>query len=227
MASRFDINNLPGTEPRPMGLGALASPGLVFKRKFRWTMALQYCIGSGNSADIKTVAEEFVKVGARPQLDIEETEINYLHGKFWLPGKVTFQTMTVTYYDVGGSINSAEFANNPVTACLTSGDVPQIGGVLGFIASVYDITDPCNLNMGSSTGDYQGEALLRLYDGCGFTIEAWLMQNVWPQSVNFGELDMSSSEECTIELTLRYASLQYRSLCPAQSIDRCPCTPCA
>lgn len=246
MAVRFSIDT-PSTwgyfnqspNSRPMGLGALANPGLVFKRKFRWTLAIQFCL----TGTIQTVPEEFVKVGARPQLDVEETEINYLNGKFWIPGKVTPQTMTVTYYDVAGAI-----VNTPDTCDQTDADpniacfpcfndedlpysvgadtLPQTGTIFNWIASIYNITDPCRLEMGSKTGDYQGEGLLRLYDGCGQTVEAWLMQNMWPQSVNFGELDMASSDECTIELTLRYSSLQYRSLCPAQSIVRCPCSPC-
>lgn len=204
---------------RPMGLGVLGHPNLVFKRKFRWTMAIQYCIG-GDGSSAKDVAEEFVKVGARPQLDIEETEINYLHGKFWLPGKVTFQTMTVTYYDVAGNLGAAVDCPYP------NGTAPQINTVFGWIASIYDLTDPCNLEMGSRTGDYQGRGRILLYDGCGIPLEGWLLNNMWPQSVNFGELDMGSSDEVTIELTLRYSQVQYVSYCPAQSINKCPCTPC-
>jgi hypothetical protein len=196
------------TQPaqRNMGLGAIGTGSVIFKRKFRWTMKIIYCI----SGTQKTVAEEFVKIGARPQIDIEETEINYLHGKMWIPGKATWQTMTVTYYDVAGKAPGVNFL-----------------GLFGWIASVYDITDPTKLYMGSRLSDYEGQANIFLYDGCGNALEGWLLNNVWPQSVNFGELDMSSSEECTVELTLRYANVQYASYCPTGSIDKCPCTPCA
>ena len=87
--------------PIPMGLGAIGTGNLIFKRQFRWTMEIQYCI---NGSNYITVAEQLVKVGARPQLDIEETQIDYLHGRMWIPGKVTWQTMTVTYYDVAGAV---------------------------------------------------------------------------------------------------------------------------
>lgn len=195
---------------RNMGLGQLGSGSVIFKRKFRWTMEIQYCV----SGTAKTVASEFVKVGSRPQLDIEEQEINYLHGKMWIPGKVTWQTMTVTYYDVSGKVSG--LAGGATTL-----------GIFGWIASVYDITDPTKLYMGSRLSDYEGEGRIFLYDGCGNALEGWLLKNVWPQSVNFGELDMGSSEECTIELTLRYSNAQYASYCPTGSIDKCPCTPCA
>jgi len=213
MATDF---SLPNSAPaaRPMGLGDIGQSGLVFKRKFRWTMQIGYCF-SGSTP--KLVAEEFVKVGARPSLEIEEQEINYLHGKFWLPGKATWQAITVTYYDLAGS---GPFG----TGLTTSG--AEITSIFGWIASIYDITDPVNLHMGSAPQTYYGQALLYLYDGCGNTVEGWLLQNMFPTSINFGELDMSSSEECTVELQLRYANVQYKSYCPLQTIDKCPCGPC-
>ncbi len=208
MATTLQIDTAPAQ--RNMGLGPLGTGTLIFKRKFRWTMSLEYCTGGTP----KRVAEEFVKVGSRPQIDIEETEINYLHGKMFIPGKATWQTMTVTYFDVAGS-----------AAGLLGG--ASINSLFGWIASVYDITDSTKLYMGGKLSDYEGVATIFLYDGCGNALEGWLLNNVWPQSVNFGELDMGSSEECTIELTLRYSNVNYKSYCPTGSIDKCPCTPCA
>lgn len=192
-----------GVNGRPMGLGDLGTGGLLFKRKFRWSMEIEYCTD-------RTVAKEFVKIGARPQIDFEETEINYLHGKMFIPGKGTWQTMTVTYYDVAGSAGSGVDTNS----------------IFGWLASVYDITDSTFLFMGSRLADYEGQARIVLWDGCGNPIEGWLLNNVWPQSVNWGDLDMGSSEECTVELTLRYTNVEYASFCPAGTIDKCPCTPC-
>jgi hypothetical protein len=189
---------------REMGLGLLGDPSIVFKRKFRWTLIICFCSGS------KFVPESFVKMGARPNLDIEETQIDFLHGRFWLPGKVTFNEMQVTYYDVAGTV-----AGQPSTA-----------SIFDWIATVYDITDPTCLKMGNRA-DYEGTGIMRLYDGCGQTIEAWTIEGMWPKSVDFGELDMTSSDECTIQLTLRYRNLQYNSCCPTSAITRCECTPCA
>jgi hypothetical protein len=45
---------------------------------------------------------------------------------------------------------------------------------------------------------------LTLYDGCGEMIEGWVLENVWCQNAEFGELDMQSSEVVTCEVTLRY-----------------------
>lgn len=234
---KFNLNNLttwgafPGNVNRPMGLGLLGNDGIVFKRKFRWTMLINFCLSGGS---IQQVPEEFVKVASRPSLDIEETQIDYLHGRMWLPGKGTWQDMTVTYYDVAGTIDDLDLdpdTGSPGQICLDPfynayGVNINLTGLFGWIASTYNFLDPCTLEMGSKLGDYQGEALIRLYDGCGQTIEAWLLSNVWPKSINFGELSMESSDTCDVELTLKYSQVQYRLLCPAQTIQRCPCTPC-
>lgn len=189
---------------RPMGLGELGTSNIIFKRKFRWTMEIQFC-----EEDLKTVAKEFVKVGARPSIDIEETEINYLNGKMWIPGKATWQTITVTYYDVVSATGGID-----------------INTLFSWIASIYDITDSTCLFMGATLADYEGCGRLVLWDGCGQPLEGWLLQNMWPQAINFGDLDMSSSEEVTVELTLRYSNVTYKSFCGG-TIERCPCTTCS
>lgn len=198
----------------PMGLGALGNGKVIFKRKFRWTFEIEFCCNAkddfGNPVAPKIVAKEFVKIGARPQIDIEEIEINYLNGKMWIPGKGTWQTMTVTYYDVAGATDAGINTTS----------------VLGWIATIYDFTDPFCLPMNSVPEQYEGIARLILWDGCGNPLEGWILRHVWPQSVNWGDLDMSSSEECTVELTLRYSEVSYKSYCPPQILDKCPCGPC-
>jgi hypothetical protein len=183
-----------------MGLGKLGLPTTRFKRKFRWTFALDVCGG-------KKVPEWFVKSGARPNLEIEEQEINFLNAKTWIPGKGTWQTINIVYYDV---IAAGEDA---------------VSALLSWLASVYDFTNPEQLNMGATTQDYSGTGTLTLYDGCGSPMEIWTLKDAWPTGVDFGELDMSSSEECTISLTLRYTKVKYQPKCGG-GVSPCPCTSC-
>lgn len=192
---------------KAMGLGALGDGKVIFKRKFRWTFEIEYCC---NAVQPKLVAKEFVKIGARPQIDFEEVEINYLNGKMWIPGKGTWSEMTVTYYDVAGATNAGLNTTS----------------VLGWIATIYDFTDPFCLPMNSVPEQYEGKARLILWDGCGNPLEGWILRHVWPKAVNWGDLDMSSSEECTVELTLRYSEVSYKTYCPPQILDKCPCGPC-
>jgi len=181
-----------------MGIGRLGFNNLIFKRKFRWTFEL-YDICGG-----RRIPPHYVKLAARPNLTIEETEINYLHAKTWLPGKASWETMTVTYYDIA---------------------TIDVKPLYDWLASVYEFTNPVTLRMGSTRRDYAAKSLLFLYDGCGQELERWRMSDVWPQAINFGELDYSSSEEATIELTLRYSEVEYTPLCPQFAIQPC-CSPC-
>jgi hypothetical protein len=179
----------------PMGMGPLGGTDVVFKRKYRWTFSINTPCGP-NSID-----PYVVKLAARPSLTIEETEINFLHGKMWIPGKGTWETITVTFYDIGNDSSMA--------------------GLYDWLATVYDFTDPICLNQSSKRGNgrsggYSGEVTLTLYDGCGTPMEAWKLGNCWPQAVNFGELDYSSSEEVNIETTLRYSEVQYTNYCGPQ-----------
>jgi hypothetical protein len=176
-----------------MGLGDLSKPDLVFKRKYRWTFQVEPFCGP-------VIPAAFVKLASRPNLTIEETEINFLHGKMWIPGKGSWETITVTYYDIGNA-----------------GD--GITGLFSWLATVYNFTDPEGLSQsskignGAGSGGYAAIGYLDLYDGCGVAMEEWKLEQLWPQAINFGELDYSSSEEVTIELTLRYTNVTYTPFC--------------
>lgn len=182
----------------PMGLGRLRNTTL--KRKFRWTFVVNNICKGGS------IPASFVKLASRPNLSVEETEINYLNAKTWIPGKGTWETITVTYYDVGES---------------------DMGPLFTWINSIYQIGPNAlrEQKQSSNPKDYAATGILTLFDGCGNGVEKWTLFNLWPQAVNFGELDYSSSEEVTIELTLRYDSVEYQNCCGAFNLASC-CTPC-
>lgn len=194
---------------RDMGLGRIADPDIVVKRKFRWTFELISPCGG------VSIPENFVKSASRPNLSIEETQIDFLHGRMWLPGKATWEPITVTYYDVGGGGGS------------------DILTLFSWLATIYNFTDPVGLHMSSvkgqnvggggtsGSGGYAGLARINMYDGCGKAMEQWQLGNVWPQAVNFGDLAYEDSGEVTIELTLRYSDVQYTNYCPGGQLNVC------
>lgn len=185
-------------EKIPMGIGQLGFKNLNFKRKFRFSFELFDICGS------QSVPMHYVKNASRPKLSIEEHEVNFLHAKTWLPGKGTWEPMSVTYLDVA---------------------TEDVKPLFDWIASVYNFTDPINLEMGSIRSDYTGTAILKLWDGCGNIIEEWQMRHVWPTMIDFGELDYADPDICTIDLTLRYTDVDYINYCPGYSIDPC-CSGC-
>ena len=183
-----------------MGIGLLGGTELVFKRKFRWTFGITEICGGG-----KHVPDSFVKVASRPNLTVEETQIDYLNGRTWIPGKGAWETIEVTYYDVATKDNQ---------------------GLFDWIATVYNITDPICLSQASKRKDYAGRGRLTLWDGCGYSLERWVLNDMWPTAINFGDLDYSSSDVCDIVLTLRYSSAYYKSLCPNYTPVAC-CSTCS
>lgn len=178
-----------------MGIGRLGDRDVIFKRKFRWTFEVQDICGLGG----QIIPPHYVKLASRPNLTFDETEINYLHGKTFLPGKGTWETITVTYIDV--ATQDAE-------------------PLYRWLASVYEFNNPVSLRMGNRN-NWGATGILSLYDGCGVEIEQWSMKNLWPQSINFGDLDYASSDEVTIELTLRYDQVAYANYCPGFTFEAC------
>lgn len=58
------------------------------KKCYKWTLQLE-----GDTVGV----EYDVKTEARPQLEIEETEINFLNAKTWIPGKAHWHDLTFTF----------------------------------------------------------------------------------------------------------------------------------
>lgn len=180
-----------------MGIGKLGDDLIQHKRQFRYLFYIKACNGS------KFIPPYFVKSAARPDITIEDTEINFLNERTWIPGKVSWEPITVTYYDIATDDNV---------------------DLWGWLASVYDFTSDCR-HMNSRRIDYAGTGVLTLLDGCGGKLEQWILGDMWPTSVKFGELANDSNDVVNIELTLRYSKVQYTNFCGRQPV-RCGCSPC-
>jgi hypothetical protein len=166
-----------------MGIGLLGAPGIIIKRKFRFTIEIATPSG--------TIPVWFVKIGARPQLDIEEQEVNFLNAVTWIPGKARWQPLTITYYDVADGL---------------------LAPLYNWVASVYNHQQPATLRMSEKCG-WAGTAIISMYDGCGTRLETWALTSCWPTSINFGDLDYADSDIATIELTIRYSEAMMQGAC--------------
>ena len=158
-----------------MGFGlGLANPDTCFKRKYRWLFIINGVSASG----VNSLAPS---KSARPTLNFKEIEVQHLTETIYFPGKPEWKPVTLTLYDYKLNLN-------PVFEWLTKLYDPSKGS---------QYTPSCN-------GFKEQQARLELYDGCGNVLEAWIFESVWPQAIEFGDLDMSSSEIVTCDLTLRY-----------------------
>ena len=146
---------------------------IVFKRKFRWTIE-----GETPTGKLEPL---FVKVAARPQLDIEETEINFLSAKTWIPGKQSWQEMTVIAWETDK----------------IHWDALQ--------------STMHNLDEGECPPEKHSKFTLHLYDGCGCLLESWELSEAFISKIRFDELDHSASEQVDVELTMRYNKVVYKN----------------
>lgn len=118
---------------------------------------------------------------ARPKLSFKEIQVEHMHETVYLPGKVEFSPLTLSLYDLKKN-------NHPIFM---------------WIKSAYN---PCNgtYKYPVDSGFFK-TAYLELYDASGNVLERWIYENIWPKEIDFGDLDMSTSEILTCDLTLRYA----------------------
>jgi hypothetical protein len=172
-----------------MGIGQLGFNNMIFKRKFRFTVEIYPNKG-------QSIPKWYVKVAGRPNYTAEETEINFRNAKRWIPGKVSMETLSITYIDV------AYMDTQPL---------------YDWLSNIYNFGEKipqANFCQATKLADYGASVRIVGYDGCGTPLEQYNLYDVWPSAVNFGDLDYASSEEATIEVTLRYSQFQYVGLCP-------------
>ena len=169
-----------------MGIGQLGEPTRIIKRKFRYTCSFNTKPG--------VIPEHYVKVAARPQLEIDELELQFLNASTWIPGKARWQPLNITYIDTTDR---------------------RMKPLYDWVATVYDFQrygDGGNLRQSEKEG-WVGDCVIRVFDGCGNELEKWELANCFPQSINFGDLDYGSNDECNIELTIRYDKVKITSEC--------------
>jgi len=159
-----------------MGLGlGLESRFACVKRKYRWMMYVDGVFGR-DKGGMKALPPE---KGARPSFNFKEVEVQHLNETVFYPIKPEFKPLNITLYDITGRSN----------------------GVTDWINQIYD----------ASTGqwsappvNFKRSVTLEMYDGCGAIIEKWKYEDAYPSVIEYGDLDMSSSDYCVIDLTLRY-----------------------
>ena len=188
-----------GSSYQNMGIGGVGDQDTLFKRKFRFLFGIEFCIGKAS----RQVAPTYVKSASRPKINIDPVELNFLNETTYIPGKAKWGDINVTYLDVAGA---------------------QSTGLFSWLASVYDFTNECR-NMGTKPKDYAGVGHLTMLDGCGKPLETWILKNLWPTDVDFGDLGYADSEVSEISLTLKYSNVEYVSWCGG-TISTCGCSSC-
>jgi hypothetical protein len=130
--------------------------------------------------EIDSIPSYLVKAANRPTIQFETISLDHINVKRKLQGKADWQDITITLYD-------------PI--------VPS---------AAQKVMDWIRLGHESITGRrgyadfYKKDITFYLLGPVGDKIEQWTLKGAFIQQANFGELDFSSNEVATIELTLSY-----------------------
>lgn len=168
------------------GSNGIGFSNTCFKRKFRW----QFIIPDVSAYGVNSLPP---LKGGRPSINFKEMQAEHLNETIFFPSKPEWRPITLTLYDV------AKADENPV---------------FSWIKRAYNPTEcsywkPCletaACPYSDSTGSFKcAQAFLVQYDGCGSIMEEWVFEHVWPQTAEFLEGDMASSDIQVCDLTLRY-----------------------
>jgi len=158
-----------------MGLDfGLEKSDAIMKRKFRWLLKIPDVCADSGINCLPP------SKAARPELSFKEAEIQHLTEIVYYPVKVEWKPINLTLYDLKKN-------KHPI---------------MEWIKKIYD-PEKGVFKPGGTQG-FKKKARLELYDGSGCILETWVLENAWPQNIQFGELDMSSNEAVTVDITLRY-----------------------
>ena len=157
-----------------MGIGVLGKSSICIKRKYRWQLIIPEISVNGTNA---LPPEK----SARPNLSFKEIEVHHLNETVFYPGKPEWKPLNLVLYDI-------KRKKDPIFGWLKEQYDPCLGEWKAPSPSVFK----------------KEKARLEMYDGCGKIIETWVYENVWPQSIEWGDLEMGNSEYSTVDLTLRY-----------------------
>jgi hypothetical protein len=151
------------------------------KRQFKWL------------ATIGSIPTYVLKKVDKPSFAISETEHKFLNHTYYYPGRVTWNTITMTIVDV---VNP-DMAKTVAEIVYNSGYRPlsEAPGVGQPSASTM-----CKSNAVAALGSFE----IAQIDCDGNEVEAWTLNNAWVQDVKFGSLDYSSEELLDTDLTIRY-----------------------
>lgn len=168
--------------PRPMGIPFASAH---FKRKNRWRFVVRGVIDMEN---FQSPVLPPIK-SARPNISLKEIAIEHLIETITIPGKPEWTPLEVTLYDL-------QCNKNPMFTWLKKLYEPE-RGIYKYLVAPGDL------------GFKVPQADLELVDGCGETLETWRYEGLWPQKIDWGDLDMGSSDVVTVDVSFRYDRAYY------------------
>ena len=174
------------------------------KRKYRFLLSFN------------GVPQWIVKTTGKPNFTISESEHSFINYKFYYPGRLEWDEVSITQVD-------------PVDPD-ASHTMLQLIENSGYVAPHNFLNDPQGRGKASNVVTFSkkravdavgGRMFIHMIDEDGAPIETWSLYNPWIKSVNFGDLDYESDELVNVELSVRYdwADLETK-VTPSKDLQR-------
>ncbi len=157
------------------------------KRKYRFLLSFN------------GIPQWIVKTTGKPNFSVSESEHNFINYKFYYPGRLEWEEISMTLVD-------------PVDPD-ASHTMLQLIENSGYVAPHNFLNDPQARGRNSNVVTFSkkravdavgGRVYIHSIDENGAPIETWTLYNPWIKNVNFGDLDYESDELVNVELTMRY-----------------------
>ena len=176
------------------------NPTVEPKRSYRWVVNVP---GLDNATWYAT------KV-SKPNFSVSESEHTFLNHKFYYPGRVEWETVSLTLVDpvTPDATDQLMRLLGITTAKAERGS--STGGEMGYRYPDDYATAVSSVTTKEASTNALGEVIIRQISGgeggdtTSTIIEEWTLKRVWVKSVNFGELDYGSEDLINIELEIRY-----------------------
>tara|TARA_E500000318_G_scaffold59219_2_gene54969 strand:- start:2037 stop:2582 length:546 start_codon:yes stop_codon:yes gene_type:complete len=155
------------------------------KRNFRFQVQITGLTALGAPTDILWWA----KTVTTPSFDVSEVEHNYLDNKYYFPGRVSWNEVSLTLVDPI-SVDAVKLTNKLLE---TSGYTVKA-----------DETSLETISKKKATQTAIKGMKITVLDADGNDIETWTLNNPFIKSAKYGDLDYSNDELRTVELSVRY-----------------------
>lgn len=169
------------------GIAGVGNGILHPKHKNRWRVLFTGLGGSlGASSGVPNELSMQAVTVTRPSLSFEEVQLDRYNSRAYVAGKHTFEACNMTVED--------DVTNRASNAIQTQLERQQ---------RLIGASGPW-LNTEATAFGYKFGTLIEMLDGNESVVESWKMEGCFLSAVDWTDLDYSTGEKVTINLTVRY-----------------------
>jgi hypothetical protein len=170
-----------------VGIAGVGNGVLHPKHKNKWRVLFTQLGGilGANSGVPNDLALQVI-TATRPSLSYEEVQLDRYNSRVYIAGKHQFEPCTLTIED--------DVTNRAANAIQTQLEKQQ---------RLIGATGPW-MNTESTALTYKFGMMLEMLDGNETLVESWKYEGCFLQAVDWGDVDYSTGEKMTINLTIRF-----------------------